>query len=183
MHLKGKLSEDRKRSTPDNLSVESQKSAINIQRCSIENQNLWALSLYKVYGIMPFWFSMEHIWIVIVPFWLSTDELLYTVRHNFCGFGLGSEIRQGLILRFSDVFITITLNWSGHCCEVWLTKFANIKPPCKSTTYTVHWIALNRAHPNKQKFLHIHALEVEHFIVVVVANINIQCKSNFKLEK
>ena len=26
-------------------------------------------------AIMPFWFSMEHLWIVIVPFWPSTEEL------------------------------------------------------------------------------------------------------------
>ena len=25
-------------------------------------------------AIAPFWFSMEHCWIVIMPFWLSTDD-------------------------------------------------------------------------------------------------------------
>ena len=26
-------------------------------------------------GLVPFWFSMEHLWILIAPFWLSTDEM------------------------------------------------------------------------------------------------------------
>ena len=41
----------------------------------------------------PFWFSMEHCWIVIMPFWLSTDDIhvtlnercnLYVFRSRFC---------------------------------------------------------------------------------------------------
>ena len=27
-------------------------------------------------AIVPFWFSMEHLWVVIVPFWLSTDDIM-----------------------------------------------------------------------------------------------------------
>ena len=57
------------------LSVESQKGAINIQRCFIENQK-GAIAV-NVYGdSAPFWFSMEYLWIVIAPFWLSTDYML-----------------------------------------------------------------------------------------------------------
>ena len=26
-------------------------------------------------AIVPFWFSMEHLWAVITPFWLSTDDM------------------------------------------------------------------------------------------------------------
>ena len=31
--------------------------------------------------------------------------IIFTYRY-FCGFGLGSEIREGIISQFSDVFIT-----------------------------------------------------------------------------
>ena len=62
-------------------SVESHKGAINYysQRCSVGNkkdaidvQSLWGLAS----AIAPFWFSTEHIWIVIAPFWLSTDGFI-----------------------------------------------------------------------------------------------------------
>ena len=29
--------------------------------------------------IAPFWFSMEHLWIMIAPFWLSTDDILLSL--------------------------------------------------------------------------------------------------------
>ena len=29
----------------------------------------------KSMAIAPFWFSVEHLWILVVPFWLSTDGL------------------------------------------------------------------------------------------------------------
>ena len=35
-----------------------------------------ALSPYRLCtAIAPFWFSMEHLWIMIVPFWVSTEHL------------------------------------------------------------------------------------------------------------
>ena len=34
------------------------------------------------YHIVPFWFSMEHHWIVTMPFWLSTDDVY---RKLVCG--------------------------------------------------------------------------------------------------
>ena len=30
-------------------------------------------------AIPPFWFSMEHHWIVIAPFWLSNDDILFRI--------------------------------------------------------------------------------------------------------
>ena len=36
-----------------------------------------ALWLYKVYGKAPFWFSMEHHWLMITPFWLSTADICF----------------------------------------------------------------------------------------------------------
>ena len=32
----------------------------------------------------PFWFSMEHLWIVIAPFWLSTDNIWYSCIVGAC---------------------------------------------------------------------------------------------------
>ena len=34
-----------------------------------------ALLLYKSMVIVPFWFWMEHCWIVLTPFWLSADDM------------------------------------------------------------------------------------------------------------
>ena len=31
-------------------------------------------------AIAPFWFSMEHLWIVIAPLWLSTDDMWEYIR-------------------------------------------------------------------------------------------------------
>ena len=31
-------------------------------------------------AIAPFWFSTEHLWILIAPFWLSTDYILCLIR-------------------------------------------------------------------------------------------------------
>ena len=32
------------------------------------------LLLYKFYGISALWFSREHCWMALLPFWLSTDD-------------------------------------------------------------------------------------------------------------
>ena len=65
------------------LSVESQKDAINIQRCSKmfhrEPEGRYCCTKYM--AIAPFWFSMEHLWILIAPFCLSTDDLSNSVLH------------------------------------------------------------------------------------------------------
>ena len=29
-------------------------------------------------AIVPFWFSMAHLWILIAPFWLSTDDIMFS---------------------------------------------------------------------------------------------------------
>ena len=55
-------------------SVESQKGAITIQRCSVENQK-GAIAIDIVTVIAPFWFSTEHLLILIAPFWLITDNM------------------------------------------------------------------------------------------------------------
>ena len=34
------------------------------------------LLLYKVYGDRAFWFSMEHRWTALTPFWLATDDII-----------------------------------------------------------------------------------------------------------
>ena len=44
-------------------SVESQKGANNIQRCSLENQK-GAIAVQSLWVIAPFWSSTEHIWIM-----------------------------------------------------------------------------------------------------------------------
>ena len=31
----------------------------------------------KVYGIAPFWFSTEHHWTALMPFWLLGDDILH----------------------------------------------------------------------------------------------------------
>ena len=62
--------------------VESQKGAINIQRCSVET---WKPdSRYhctKSMAIAPFWFSMEHLWSAIAPFWLSANDMHLFAPH------------------------------------------------------------------------------------------------------
>ena len=55
-------------------SVESQNCVIANQGCSIENQK-GAIAVQKSMAIAPFWFSMEHLWTAITPFWLSPDEV------------------------------------------------------------------------------------------------------------
>ena len=57
------------------LSVESQKGSITIQRCSVENQK-GAIAIDISTAIAPFWFSTEHLWILIVPLWHSTDNII-----------------------------------------------------------------------------------------------------------
>ena len=55
------------------LSVESQKGAIAIiQRCSVENQK-GAIINRLCTAIVPFWFSIEHLWMVIAPFCRSLN--------------------------------------------------------------------------------------------------------------
>ena len=56
-------------SADDMSSVESQKGAITIQRCC-HHSNCTAIA--------PFRISMEHLWISIAPFWLSTDDMITT---------------------------------------------------------------------------------------------------------
>ena len=58
-------------------SVESQKGAITIQRCSVENQK-GAITIDIRTAITPFWFSTEHLWIVIAPL------LALNWRYNGC---------------------------------------------------------------------------------------------------
>ena len=59
-------------------SVESQKGAINIQRCSIENRK-GCHSTMSV-AIAPFWFSREYLWILIPPPSGSLRTILYDVK-------------------------------------------------------------------------------------------------------
>ena len=40
-----------------------------------EPEGLYCLGLCTV--IAPFWFSMEHLWMVITPFWISTDDMIF----------------------------------------------------------------------------------------------------------
>ena len=62
-------------------SVESQKGAIKIKRFSHwEPEGRYRCKKSMV--IAPFWFSVEHLWIVIAPFWLSNDEVMSTLCHT-----------------------------------------------------------------------------------------------------
>ena len=42
---------------------------------SVENQK-GTVTLENPMAIAPFWFSMEHCWIALMPFWLSTDNII-----------------------------------------------------------------------------------------------------------
>ena len=66
------------------LSVKSQKGAINIQRCSIENHK-GCYGCTTSMARAPFWFSMEHLWIVIsallaLNWWRTFVKWLYPVN-------------------------------------------------------------------------------------------------------
>ena len=56
-------------------SLESQKGALTIQRCSVKNQKGAIVIDIICTAIAPFWFSTEHLEILIAPFWLSTDGI------------------------------------------------------------------------------------------------------------
>ena len=51
-------------------------------RCQYSKMFSWELEgryrCTKSLAIAPFWFSTEHPWIVIVPFWLLTDQVVYS---------------------------------------------------------------------------------------------------------
>ena len=61
-------------------SVESQKGIIAVQRCSLENQK-GRYHCAKSLAIASFWFSTEHLWTAVMPFWLSTDEICNDVYY------------------------------------------------------------------------------------------------------
>ena len=46
------------------------------------------LTLYKVYGIVPFWFSMEQCRRALMPFQLSANDMLIEERNLFLSFFL-----------------------------------------------------------------------------------------------
>ena len=56
-------------------SVESQKGIIVAQRCSVENQK-GAITVQSLDGDSGLWLSTAYLWIVIEPFWLSTDYIV-----------------------------------------------------------------------------------------------------------
>ena len=51
-------------------------------RCQYSKMFSWELEgryrCTKSLAIVPFWLSMEHPWKVIVPFWLLTDQVVYS---------------------------------------------------------------------------------------------------------
>ena len=62
-------------------SVESQKGAINIQRCSVwEPERHHRHSLCT--AIAPFWFSRGYIWVLITPFWLSNSDIFSVMQRS-----------------------------------------------------------------------------------------------------
>ena len=58
--------------------------------------------------IAPFWFSMEHLWIMIAPFWLSTDDILLSMSSAL----IRSNHTQRVILIKSrlEIFLYVTKN-------------------------------------------------------------------------
>ena len=52
---------------------------IAVQRCSVENQN----GAIVVMAIAPFWFSTEHLWTAITPFWLSNVKVGMTRANGY----------------------------------------------------------------------------------------------------
>ena len=60
-------------------SAESQKGAIADQRCW-EPEGRYCHRLCT--AIATFWFSMEHLWAAITPFWLSTDDIFFTLLYS-----------------------------------------------------------------------------------------------------
>ena len=57
-------------------SVKSQKGINAVQRWSIENQK-GAIAIKRSMVIAPFWFSTEHDWTALTPFWPSADNLVF----------------------------------------------------------------------------------------------------------
>ena len=88
-------------------SVESQKGIIKkiaFQRCSVENQK-GAIACTKSMAIAPFWFSAEHLWSAITPFWLSTADM------SLLDLMIGLNLRTFVVLFFIYV-------WQGLGKEV-----------------------------------------------------------------
>ena len=56
-------------------SAEGQKGINAVQRCSVENQKSAITACTKSVAIAPFWFSVEHRWTSLTPFWLSADNM------------------------------------------------------------------------------------------------------------
>ena len=57
----------------------SQKGVQVVQRCSAENKK-GAIAIIVFTAMASFWFSTEHLWTRLTRFWLSTDDMYYTVR-------------------------------------------------------------------------------------------------------
>ena len=59
------------------LSVKSQNGVNAVQRWSIENQKDAIAIKMSTKVIAPFWFSTEHHWTALTPFWPSADNLVF----------------------------------------------------------------------------------------------------------
>ena len=57
------------------LLVESQNGINAVERCSVDNHQLGHYCCTKSVAIASFWFSMDHHWKALIPFWLSADEM------------------------------------------------------------------------------------------------------------
>ena len=89
--------------------------------------------------IVPFWFSMEHHWKVITPFWLSTNDInteqhLIGVLHNVFRCHTNFENNRRLIATnqaLSDNLICKQMHF--------LPDFHNTSNNIKSAMKTTHW--------------------------------------------
>ena len=109
------------------LSVESKKGAINIKRFRWEPGGCHRCTKSMV--IEPFWFSMEHLWIVIVPFWLSTDDIKYYYFNNWIKpIQWGSTPWWGTTPHLSRMKIILYLKYQYTVNDVWLwRRYSSLK--------------------------------------------------------
>ena len=65
--------------------LRARRGSINIKRCSVENQN-GRYHCTKSLAIALFCFSTEHLWILIAPFQLSTDDIFILISFIYISY-------------------------------------------------------------------------------------------------
>ena len=97
-------------------------------------------------AILPFWFSMEHLWTALMPFWLSNDDLWIWIIHtcsvdiqNMYRFIIQINSLAGLILQCAVAFSLVSVcSWNNLVLiisfELWHFSFFS---PCFDLSYFV----------------------------------------------